>query len=200
MLISQLCSIIIFCFHLLSQSAADAGRLVCVIQQFALADSDKGAMSCLGQWGMRGVREGGGRKFSMERNGILNKSLSALCSYHSGAPWQLALGWRKGQGILGRDVRGPRRLSTLPAVFRWAFGDSHTEAGRCLWSRIEQLCKRSNVQHCQECKKEPRCCRHLYRCSCPTHICAEAAVPCCLQEKVVSDISRTLIFRDQNES
>lgn len=67
MLISQLCSIIIFCFHLLSQSAADAGRLVCVIQQFALADSDKGAMSCLGQWGMRGVREGGGRKFSMEK-------------------------------------------------------------------------------------------------------------------------------------
>lgn len=66
MLISQLCSIIIFCSHLLSQSAADAGRLVCVIQQFALTDSDKGAMSSLGEWGMRGVREGGG-KFSMEK-------------------------------------------------------------------------------------------------------------------------------------
>lgn len=66
MLISQLCSIIIFCFHLLPQSAADAGCLVCVIQHFALPDSDKGAMSFLGEWGMRGVREGG-RKFSFEK-------------------------------------------------------------------------------------------------------------------------------------
>lgn len=48
MLISQLCFIIIFCFHLLSQSAADAGCLVCVIQQFALTGSDKGAISFSG--------------------------------------------------------------------------------------------------------------------------------------------------------
>ena len=48
MLISQLCFIIIFCFHLLSESAADAGRLVRVIQQFALTGSDKGAISFSG--------------------------------------------------------------------------------------------------------------------------------------------------------
>lgn len=45
MLISQLCFVTIFCFHLLSWSSAVVGRLFCVTQQFALAGSDKGAIS-----------------------------------------------------------------------------------------------------------------------------------------------------------
>lgn len=56
MLISQLCFIIIFCFHLLSQSATDADHLVCVIQQFALTGSDKRAISFSG--GEKGRRLG----------------------------------------------------------------------------------------------------------------------------------------------
>lgn len=70
MLISQLCFIIIFCFHLLSQSAADAGRLVCVIQQFALTGSDKGAIS-FSEGG------GGGKVEGLEKSKCDNKKPAA---------------------------------------------------------------------------------------------------------------------------
>lgn len=99
MLISQLCSVIIFCFHLLSQTAADAGCLVCVIQQFALTDSDKRAMSSLGEGGAGG--EAGEEESFQWGNGILNKSLSALRFYHSA--WWCSLAIRTGidEGKMG---------------------------------------------------------------------------------------------------